>query len=907
MAESVGQIGLDLVVNKNQFEKQMSGIQSLAKKTGAALAAAFGVKKLIDFGKQCVELGSDLAEVQNVVDVTFPRMSAQVDKFAKDAAASFGLSETMAKKFTGTFGAMAKAFGFSEKEAYDMSTTLTGLAGDVASFYNISQNEAYTKLKSVFTGETESLKDLGVVMTQSALDAFAMANGWGKTTQAMTEAEKVALRYAFVQDQLATASGDFIRTSDGWANQVRVLKLNFESLKATLGQGLINVLTPVLKVINGILEKLMTLASAFKSFTELITGNKSQRGSGIQNTVGELTDAAGAADSMADSTTAIGDAAESAAKKLGLMSFDKVQKVQSTKDLSSGGGTAAIGGAGVDLGSLAEGETAIDKIDQKFQKMFYNIKNQVQPTVDSLKRLWNEGLARLGEFNSTALKDFYCNVLVPIGNWTFGVGIPRFIDALNVGLMSVDFNKINGALNNLWDAITPFAINVGEGLLWFWENVLVPLGTWTANEIVPRFLEALSTTIEALNNILEALKPLFQWFWESVLQPLANWAGGVFLNVWDKINGALKKFSDWCAEHPEAIQNIAIIIGSFFAAWKISKFVSAAQGLITTATNIVGSIKSIAGAISLVKYGLSLLGGAFSPVVLGVGAAIAAGVLLWKNWDTIKEKAIAIWGAIKEWFDSVTNKISEFFSRLWSGIEQKFSDVGSWFSQKFQAASDGIKSAFSSVGDFFKGVWAAIKRPFSSVSDWFRTEFSKAWDAVKKIFSSGGKVFDGIKDGILNGLKSVINALINGINRVIEIPFNGINGALDRIRSVSILGKKPFNWIPTISVPQIPKLAQGGFVKANTPRLAMIGDNRHYGEIVAPEDKLQAMVNTAVKAASGSGISKTELQSLIDNATMRIISALAGMGFYIDGEELAKAVLKAIDGLDGRYNPVKVY
>ena len=212
-ADSVGQIGLDLVINKGSYDKQLSGILGTAKKAGAALAAAFTVKQIVDFGAQCIELGSDLEEVQNVVDVTFPRMSKQVDAFAKQAITSFGLSETMAKRFTGTFGAMAKAFGFSEKTAYEMSSTLTGLAGDVASFYNISQDEAYTKLKSVFTGETESLKDLGVVMTQAALDQYALANGFGKTTSAMSEAEKVALRYQFVQDKLATAAGDFARTS----------------------------------------------------------------------------------------------------------------------------------------------------------------------------------------------------------------------------------------------------------------------------------------------------------------------------------------------------------------------------------------------------------------------------------------------------------------------------------------------------------------------------------------------------------------------------------------------------------------------------------------------------------------------------------------------------------------------
>ena len=132
MGESVGEIGLDLVVNEGGFKRQMAGISSLAKKAGVALAAAFSVKKLVDFGKECIELGSDLAEVQNGVDVTFPSMTAQVDKFAKSAMASFGLSETMAKQYTGTFGAMAKAFGFTEQAAYDMGTTLTGLAGDVA-------------------------------------------------------------------------------------------------------------------------------------------------------------------------------------------------------------------------------------------------------------------------------------------------------------------------------------------------------------------------------------------------------------------------------------------------------------------------------------------------------------------------------------------------------------------------------------------------------------------------------------------------------------------------------------------------------------------------------------------------------------------------------------------------------
>lgn len=269
------------------------------------IGGAFAVGKLVQFGKECVELGSDLAEVQNVVDVTFTTMSDKVNEFAKNAMTLAGLSETMAKRYVGTFGAMSKSFGFSEAQAYDMSTALTQLTGDVASFYNISQDLAYIKLKSVFTGETETLKDLGVVMTQSALDQYALANGYGKTTSAMTEQEKVALRLAFVQKQLSAASGDFIRTSGSWANQVRVMQLQLQSLKATVGQGLINIFTPVLKVINVLLGKLATLANAFKSFTELITGKKSSGqtsggGAGLTGDVSGVQDTADAYGQAAD-------------------------------------------------------------------------------------------------------------------------------------------------------------------------------------------------------------------------------------------------------------------------------------------------------------------------------------------------------------------------------------------------------------------------------------------------------------------------------------------------------------------------------------------------------------------------------------------------------------------------------
>lgn len=519
-ADSAGQIGLDLVINQQQFNKQLGGIQNLAKKTGKMLAGTFAVKGLTSFAKDCIELGSDLTEVQNVVDVVFPTMNKKVNEFAQNAASTFGLSETMAKKFTGTFGAMANAFGFSEKESYKMSTALTGLAGDVASFYNISQDEAFTKLKSVFSGETETLKDLGIVMTQTALDQYALANGFGKTTSAMTEQEKVALRYAFVQQQLQNATGDFSRTSDQWANQIRILSLQFDSLKASIGQGLINLFLPIVKVINTVLGKLMTLANAFKSFTAMIMGKKSTGAStSLDKTAasaGKVSDslnkATGASNSLNKSTKKVGDTAKKTAKKIsGLMGFDQINKLTETKGTSgsngnkgSGTGSAGSGASGgtVDMGSLPAGE--------------------------------NEKATKLGKG--------YDN-------------LRKAIDKLRVAFSA--FSKV---------AIGAFK--------WIWKNMLVPLGKWTMQKLAPKLIELLAAALNVLTAVCKALQPLWQWAWDHLFKPLANFVGDAIIGFLDLLVKGLNGLANWINKHQGAVQAITVAFLGFNAAVKGIEFLS---------------------------------------------------------------------------------------------------------------------------------------------------------------------------------------------------------------------------------------------------------------------------------------------------------------------------------------------
>lgn len=639
-ADSVGQIGLDLVVNQNQFKQQMTGIQGLAKKAGAALAAAFAVKKIVDFGAQCIELGSDLAEVQNVVDVTFPRMSKQVDDFAKNAITSFGLSETMAKKFTGTFGAMAKAFGFGEQAAYEMSTTLTGLAGDVASFYNISQDEAYTKLKSVFTGETETLKDLGIVMTQSALDSYALANGYGKVTSKMSEAEKVALRYKFVQDQLSLASGDFIRTADGWANQVRVLKLQLDSLKATIGQGLINVLTPVIQVINRIISKLMSLANAFKAFTEMVTGKKGSGGASAAAVGMEAV--AQAADKAGKAAGGAGSAAKKASKDMKSVTtgIDELNIISPETDSGGGGSGGGAGGYSPDEFDMGEADTsAIDEMDSKYQGLIDRAKelaglfqagfwdgfgdtsvfDSIQSSIDSIKGSLSEIFTApevLAAANAFADQVSYslgqvagsiASVGASIADNLLG-GISLFlqqnserirdyiVSMFNIGSRIVEIcGSFSSAVAEIFSAfrsdsakqITADIIGIFSTAFMGVTELLGKIGRDILNVLTKPIIDNKDEIKKAVQGLLDTIQPVVSNI-KDLLDKMFDGLNAAYDTyakpVFDALAQALSDVVAWCLENTGTIETITAVVAAFFAAWevvKLGEFIINAGGVIS--------------------------------------------------------------------------------------------------------------------------------------------------------------------------------------------------------------------------------------------------------------------------------------------------------------------------------------
>lgn len=835
------------------IKQSFNGLGSAVKKIGLLIGGAFAVGKLVQFGKECVELGSDLAEVQNVVDVTFTTMSDKVNEFAKNAMTSAGLSETMAKRYVGTFGAMSKSFGFSEAQAYDMSTALTQLTGDVASFYNISQDLAYIKLKSVFTGETETLKDLGVVMTQSALDQYALANGYGKTTSAMTEQEKVALRLAFVQKQLSAASGDFIRTSGSWANQVRVMQLQLQSLKATVGQGLINIFTPVLKVINVLLGKLATLANAFKSFTELITGKKSSGqtsgsgagltgdASGVQDTADAYGQAADNASKLADSTEDVADATKDAAKAANgyLSPLDEINRysTQNTSSTASkvpssgtgsGGSPGGLAGAvgSVDYGKVAEGETALDKISKSAEKLAKLLKKLWKPFQDAWKKEGKKTIsaAQIALSGIAKLAKSVGRSLVEV--WTNGTGTTMLTTMLRIAqnVLKTIGNIASGFAdawnkNNVGTQIIQNIANALVVVMQFIERIAADTATWAANLDFYPLLESISNLTSAFAPILESIGNVLEWIYNNIVLPMLKWVIEVGLPT---VINLVSKVATFLADHQSIVEAFgAALIGAFAAAKiaglasiiikNVSGIAMAAKGLISLMTGtggIMGGIKAIATAIGP--------GGVF---VLAVGACIAIGVLLYKNWDKIKEMAGKVW----DWISNKTRRFVEDIGNKLRGLATKMTTI--WGNIK-ASAHQKWNAIWSTVSGFAERIKNAIVDKFTSAKNTVVDVFNGMRDAIRSV---------------LNNIISVVNGAISKVNGVVSAIESAFSFGPWKVPTP--FGSKTIGFKATFPrVPTVPYLAKGAVIPPRGEFLAVLGDQKQGNNIEAPEALLRKIV-----------------------------------------------------------------
>ena len=250
---------VDIVLNEIEEEqkrinKNAGQTKSLLSGIGGKVAQIAGAYVGMNAIKNAIEYASDLTEVQNVVDQTFKNSAGVINEWSKETLNAFGLNELTAKNFAGTMGAMLKSSGVTGNEVVDMSKSIVELAGDMASFYNLDADVAFQKIRSGISGETEPLKQLGINMSVANLEAFALSQGITKAYSSMSQAEQVTLRYQYLMAQTADAQGDFARTSDSFANQLKLLQENWTGLTGQIASYAIPLLTAGLQGLNGAIQ-----------------------------------------------------------------------------------------------------------------------------------------------------------------------------------------------------------------------------------------------------------------------------------------------------------------------------------------------------------------------------------------------------------------------------------------------------------------------------------------------------------------------------------------------------------------------------------------------------------------------------------------------------------------------------
>lgn len=798
----------------NAVEKQTEKIKSAFGKIGKAVAVAFSVTALISFGKSCIELGSALAEVQNVVDVTFGAMSETINHFARDALEQFGLSETSAKKYTSTLGAMLKSMGIATNQAAEMSMEMTGLAADMASFYNLETDVAFEKIRAGISGETEPLKQLGINMSVANMEAYALSQGITKAYSAMSQQEQAILRYNYLLSVTADAQGDFARTSDGWANQVRVLTERFNALKAAIGQGLIAVLTPVIRMLNQLLAKILTVTDAFSNFISKITGKNTKTTTSVNEMGGALDSATDSAGSLSGATDKAGKSAKKAEEAFhGLASYDEIHSLTKAAEDSGSGGSGG-GGGGASGGALSENIVdAADEADATLNPVLEKIWNRLKELAELFKKGFKAGL---GDVTLEPLKQAIEGIKKSLKEiWTD----PAVLQAANNFL-----NTWAYSLGQQAGAAASIGITIATNLLGGLNKYLDQNKERIKRHLVTMF-DVGSEIGAIIGNFAQAAANIFsvlggengQRATANLIGIFANAAMGVNelkLKIFrDVLDLKTRLFIDNQGKFKEAIDGTLGVISD--ALGEIKRVVDDTFGKANEVydQHVAPMFNALAEGISRITGVLLNTYNAYiMPVLEGLVVKLSA--LIDGHVQPAINKAIEligkIAGAIKDiWEQTLQPFLEWFIATVAPYIAAALDIVGSAFFAVIGVVADVIGNIFDALGgliDFIAGVftgdwqraWEGIKTFFSAIWDAIKNIVSAVWSAIKAIISTALGVISSVISAVLNTIKTIFQTIWEAIKTLINTVWNAIKSIISTtINAISTIISTVLNAIKT--------------------------------------------------------------------------------------------------------------
>lgn len=590
----------DAEKSTKSFEKRLENISTKAKSIGdkisgigTGLTAGVTVPLALA-GKTAIDAASDFDENLNKVEVAFGDCSAAVKNWADDATESFGLSKNQALEATALFGDMATSMGLSQAEAAHMSMLLAGLAGDLASFKNIGIDQAMTALNGVFTGETESLKQLGIVMTETNLQEFA--DGLGLVYDEMSQAEKVQLRYNYVMEMSANAQGDYARTSDGTANSMRTFQASVENLGIALGQHLLPLVTPLIQKATEMVNAFANADPEIQQLVLKIAGIAAVAGP-VLLVLGKLVSGVGSV------VGAIGTLGGAISKIGGL----------------SGVFTALSGPVGIAVAAviaLAAAFSYLMATNDSFRESIMNTVNMVneavQPVIQALIPVIQTVATTIITTIMTVLQAIapvLSQIVMMVGQLIAQIAplITQLIEQLAPILTT-----IISAVSNIVSAVLPPVITVVQAIMGAISELLPPIMDvlTTVIDVVSQILTAVSPIIAfiagIISDIMAIISPIISFIAGiissiiSVISPIVSTVAGVFSEIFSTVSGIMEKVGSV----------IKTVFGGISDAWNgLTSFVSGVfSGIGDAVSSLVNMVKGfVNGVISGINSAIGLI------------------------------------------------------------------------------------------------------------------------------------------------------------------------------------------------------------------------------------------------------------------------------------------------------------
>lgn len=777
-------------------EGRLGGLKSVVTKLGAAIAGAFAVGRVIQFGKERVDAARELSDaltgLQSIMDGqgrSFSRAQKFIEAYTADglvpATNAINAYKNLALR------------GYDDSQIQQVMTALK----DSAAF---GRQASYSMGEAVQSA-TEGLKNENSILVDNAGVTKNVAKMWeeyaasiGTTANNLTQQQKIQAEVNGILEESRYQAGDAAKVAGTFSGQLMQLSFHFNNLKVAVGNAIIPVAQKVLPVINTIIAALTRLANAFATVMGAIFGKAAVQGSALarQNDAVAGSAAAGAAaeKKLAGSTKAAGKAAKNA-----LGSFDELNVLQQETASAGGGASGGVGGAS---GASAPVSAELQVED--------TLSPRLQAIVDKVQEL-----------------------LAP--------------------LRDINFEPLAAAFAQLKEAAAPLTQTLFAGLEWAYYNLFVPLAAWTAEDALPAFLDVLSGALRVLNSVLAALEPLGTWLWENFLQPIAEWTGGLIVSALEGLAAGLNGVSDWINENQGLVQGMTLTAGAFMAVWEaatIGSWLINAGGLVGMLGQITAAVK--AGTIAKIADKavdlqiIALYAGDFVRSVAGAVVSLATGTAAW-----LANTAAKVASTAAEWAQIAATTAWNAICAVATTVTTAFGAAVAFLTSPIGLVIVAVTALIAIIVLLVKN-WDTVKEVAGKVWDGIVSVWNGACDWFKQ------KVLDPLTDGFKGTVNGIIG-FINGLVRTVVDAVNFITSAINSLSFdvpdwVPLIGGKHFGFnIPAVTAPQIPMLAQGAVIPANREFLAVLGDQTSGTNIEAPASLIKQMVEEALAEAGASG------------------------------------------------------